>query len=43
MDVLLGIGMAVAVVISKMLGTFCDFMIALANTEGIVRLVTLRY
>ena len=43
MDIILGIGMAVVVVISKILGTFCDFMIALANIGGIVSKQTLRH
>ena len=34
MDVLLGIGMAGLVVISKILGTFCEYMTALANIGG---------
>ena len=33
-DVLLGVGMAVLVVVLKILGSFCDFMIALANVNG---------
>ena len=41
MDVLLGIGMAVLVVISKILGTFCEYMTALANIGGIVWKLTL--
>ena len=34
LDVILGVGLAVLVVVSKILGTFCDFMIALANMKG---------
>ena len=34
LDVFFGIGMAVLVVVLKILGSFCDFMIALANVKG---------
>ena len=36
MDVILGISLAIAVSVSKVLGSFCDFMIALANKQGAV-------
>jgi len=36
MDVILGISLAVVLSISKVLGSFCDFMIALANKQGAV-------
>ena len=39
LDVLLGVGMAVLVVVSKVLGTFCDFMIALANMKGTFEII----
>ena len=39
LDVLLGVGMAVLVVVSKILGTFCDFMIALANMKGTFEII----
>ena len=31
--------MAVLVVVSKILGTFCDFMIALANMKGTFEII----
>ena len=36
MDVLLGIGLAVVVIVLTLLGSFCDFMLAIANTKGFV-------
>ena len=36
MDVLLGVGLAVVVSVSKLLGSFCDFMLAIANIKGFV-------
>jgi len=36
MDVLLGIGLAVVVSVSKLLGSFCDFMLAITNIKGFV-------
>ena len=37
LDVTFGVGMALIVVIFKILGSFCDFMIAIANVEGSVK------
>ena len=36
LDVLFGIGLAVVVIVLTLLGSFCDFMLAIANTKGFV-------
>ena len=36
LDVLLGIGLAVVVIVLTILGSFCDFMLAIANIKGFV-------
>ena len=37
LDIFLGFGMAFMVIVTKILGSFCDFMIAAANVQGIVQ------